>query len=439
MVWLGIPLSILVALITCVLFTQQTKDLVDYQRCVWWHGLAAVLEMLTEPLYILTIREMSFGVRLCVEGLAHLVRCVLTYVLIVSADLGLMAFAFAQIAFSLVLIAGYYGRYILAIRRGQSLLWYSSLLFPFMQAAPDTKLAYLVLSFKLVTAVKFVLTEGEKIVLLLFVPLDAHAVGVFAIVSNLGSLVARFLLQPIEEISLSLFSRLGSARAGQATVQLTQLSLLLRHLMLAVCVLGLLLISFGPNYAFLLFHLLYGSKWSQTDAPAVLSWYCVYVLLIAINGVSEAFVHATINADENVRLNIVLTAISVVYLALTAVLGAWLGPAGLIAANCVNMAARILYSAHYTHNYFRPLRTFRLRSLIPNAMVLLAFAICFAVTHVSARLIAPGTTATGWKSHALHVAVGVACVGAVVAVVWHTERAAVREMRAMWTNRRKAD
>jgi hypothetical protein len=147
-VWLGIPLAVLIALITCVLFTQQTKDLADYQRCVWWHGVAAVLEMLTEPLYILTIREMSFGVRLCVEGLAHLVRCVLTYVLIVHANLGLMAFAFAQIAFSAVLIVGYFGRAGVAIRRGQSTLWYSSLLCPFMQAPPDLKLAYLVLGFK---------------------------------------------------------------------------------------------------------------------------------------------------------------------------------------------------------------------------------------------------------------------------------------------------
>ncbi len=107
--------------------------------------------------------------------------------------------------------------------------------------------------------------------LMLFVPLDAHAVGVFAIVSNLGSLVARFLLQPIEEIALSLFSRLGHAGSSADAAQLQQLSVLLRHMMLTVSVLGLVLISFGPNYTFLLFHLLYGAKWSQTDAPAVLS------------------------------------------------------------------------------------------------------------------------------------------------------------------------
>jgi oligosaccharide translocation protein RFT1 len=311
------------------------------------------------------------------------------------------------------------------------------------------------------TAVKFVLTEGEKIVLMLFVPLDAHAVGVFAIVSNLGSLVARFLLQPIEEIALSLFSRLGHAGSSADAAQLQQLSVLLRHMMLTVSVLGLVLISFGPNYAFLLFHLLYGAKWSQTDAPAVLScvmrarafsqvrrranargrgrWYCVYVLLIAVNGVSEAFVHATISPEQNGRLNIVLTALSAAYLALTAVLGAWLGPAGLIAANCLNMAARIGYSAYYARAYFRPLRTFRLLSLVPNGRVLLAFAMCFGATRASLRAIAPAAASTSSKSHAVHVAVGAACLGAVAAVVWCTERTAVRDMRAMWTSRRKTD
>jgi oligosaccharide translocation protein RFT1 len=163
------------------------------------------------------------------------------------------------------------------------------------------------------------------------------------------------------------------------------------------------------------------------------------VLLIAVNGVSEAFVHATISPEQNARLNIVLTALSAAYLVLTAVLGAWLGPAGLIAANCLNMAARIGYSAYYARAYFRPLRTFRLLSLVPNGRVLLAFAMCFGATRASLRAIAPAAAATSSKSHAVHVVVGAACLGAVAAVVWYTERTAVRDMRAMWTSRRKTD
>jgi len=48
--------------------------------------------------------------------------------------------------------------------------------------------------------------------------------------------------------------------------------------------LGLVIATFGPNFSFLLLHLLYTEVYSQTSAPAVLGWYCIYVLFMALNG-----------------------------------------------------------------------------------------------------------------------------------------------------------
>ena len=50
--------------------------------------------------------------------------------------------------------------------------------------------------------------------------------------------------------------------------------------------------SFGPAYTYLLLRLLYGLRWSETEAPRALATYCVYILLLAVNGILEAFVHA---------------------------------------------------------------------------------------------------------------------------------------------------
>jgi hypothetical protein len=36
----------------------------------------------------------------------------------------------------------------------------------------------------------------------------------------------------------------------------------------------------------------YGQRWSETDAPQALGVYCAYILLLAVNGILEAFVHA---------------------------------------------------------------------------------------------------------------------------------------------------
>jgi hypothetical protein len=47
---------------------------------------------------------------------------------------------------------------------------------------------------------------------------------------------------------------------------------------------GLYFISFGPSFSFLLLHILYGSKFSETSASSVLGVYCIYVFFMAING-----------------------------------------------------------------------------------------------------------------------------------------------------------
>jgi hypothetical protein len=61
---------------------------------------------------------------------------------------------------------------------------------------------------------------------------------------------------------------------------MSQLRLLLR----CVTLLGLLVAAFGPAYSYTLLRLMYGPRWSDTDAPQVLGYYCSYVLVLAVNG-----------------------------------------------------------------------------------------------------------------------------------------------------------
>lgn len=52
----------------------------------------------------------------------------------------------------------------------------------------------------------------------------------------------------------------------------------------SVSILGLLALAFGPSYSYTLLRLVYGLKWSETEAPTVLAAYCAYILLLALNG-----------------------------------------------------------------------------------------------------------------------------------------------------------
>ena len=65
---------------------------------------------------------------------------------------------------------------------------------------------------------------------------------------------------------------------------MSHLSHVLGTLVKSVILLGLLSASFGPPYAYTLIRLVYGARWSETEAPTVLACYSVYILLLALNG-----------------------------------------------------------------------------------------------------------------------------------------------------------
>ena len=50
--------------------------------------------------------------------------------------------------------------------------------------------------------------------------------------------------------------------------------------------------AFGPPYAYTFIRLVYGQAWAATPAPGVLACYCLYILLLGVNGILEAFQHA---------------------------------------------------------------------------------------------------------------------------------------------------
>lgn len=56
----------------------------------------------------------------------------------------------------------------------------------------------------------------------------------------------------------------------------------------SVAIVGLLSAAFGPAYSWLLLHLLYGARWSATAAPAALSAYSSYILLLAVSNLIAA-------------------------------------------------------------------------------------------------------------------------------------------------------
>jgi hypothetical protein len=163
--------------------------------------------------------------------------------------------------------------------------------------------------------------------------------AVYGLVFNLGSLACRILFEPIETQSRMQFGRLAAAAADfhdakektfalrvevsgggggdgaqQEATAATEAWLgearqlyrarwaemvgALRVRLMVVGAIGAVFAAFGPAYAYLLLHLLFGAEWSATAAPLCLGLYCLYVLLMAINGMLEAFRDSVASAAQ---------------------------------------------------------------------------------------------------------------------------------------------
>lgn len=87
-----------------------------------------------------------------------------------------------------------------------------------------------------------------------------------------------------------------NSSSPQESVQLAAetLSVLLTFVFL----IALTILCFGYAYSHLALHLYGGRLLSDGGGPILLRWYCIYVLFLALNGVTECFVFATMSQEQ---------------------------------------------------------------------------------------------------------------------------------------------
>ena len=96
---------------------------------------------------------------------------------------------------------------------------------------------------------------------------------------------------------------------------------------------------------------MYGTKYSQTEAPTALAFYCPYMLLMAVNGILEAFVHAVAEGRALAQGHAALIVINVSQTLATIPLVLYSGTLGMIAADSLGMSLRIAYCCWFITGY----------------------------------------------------------------------------------------
>jgi oligosaccharide translocation protein RFT1 len=137
--------------------------------------------------------------------------------------------------------------------------------------------------------------------------------------------------------------------------------------------LSILIVTVGPFALPLLIQLILGSRSSSTFAGAgpVLARYCFYIPLLALNGISEAFV-SSVATERQVHVQslwmggftIAFGAAGYIFLRVLQ-----MGAGGLVYANAINMLCRIAWSVNFIGTYFSDKDVeFSLSQAMPNGL-----------------------------------------------------------------------
>ncbi|RMY96684.1 hypothetical protein D0862_08476 [Hortaea werneckii] len=382
----GLPIG---ALLAQMYLSTSHADVPYLTTALRINEFTIMVELLSEPGFVAVQQKMLYKTRAAAEASAVVMKTLATASLVFwsryrSIDIGVLPFAAGELAYSSTLTVVYlWQTSSLARSTGFSLFpqkLESSPANPYILSLFSKPLLYLSASLYLQTGIKWLLTEGDKLLVSAFATLEDQ--GMYAVSANYGGLIARMLFRPIEDSCRNLFANLCAtlndqdqagkdkkAKGGKVANNIQRASDILHNVLRVYGIASLMAFAIGPTAAPLLLQLVAGSRWTDSGAGEVLATYCYCIPLLAINGVSEAFVSATASTKELQKQSIWMGAFSAGF-ALSAYIFLRvleMGAKGLVLANCVNMALRIIFNLNFATGFFRRNGVeFKLLELLPN-------------------------------------------------------------------------
>lgn len=406
---LGIPLSLVLLLL---LYKTSLKNIhftsLPFNRisiAVLW--MLIILELAAEPIYAFNMYQLRLKERSRFEAISVVLRCVTTYTMVLwskktfytQAEFegsAVLAFTFGQFFYSFALFFQYHLHFWLQ-RREESEKQNSLLLKPILTSNntyyyfdPDIFSAWKNLCVQLFF--KQFLTEGDKILINHLFSVEEQ--GVYSVVTNYGSMIARLVFQPIEETLRLILSRIFANKSENYV--LVSLNIV-KSLCIFYCNFSLLVVLAGytnASYGLLILLGLKGSKWLVTNLFDVFPKYFLYIPFLAFNGILETFLNSAVDSKGIQRYSKYMVLLTIIYLLALylCVSRLHLGLYGIIVANVINMSLRIAYCSNFMFAFYKSLGV--VINICKVFRSFLVSGLLFAVTLMSQYALFRGTVTT---------------------------------------------
>mmetsp|Transcript_10669 Transcript_10669/g.20737 ORF Transcript_10669/g.20737 Transcript_10669/m.20737 type:complete len:317 (+) Transcript_10669:3514-4464(+) len=232
LMWIGIGLDALVAVGAYWFIAKENTAGPILIVC-----FAGLLESLGEPFYAKSMIDLDATPRIRAEAIGTILKCIVTYA---ALPFGLMAFALGLLVQSTSIMLCY-----IYYRKG----------LPTFKLPIEGEVVQASLEMTGMVLLKFLLSEWEKIILMV---LYTAQESVFALVSNLGSVVCRILFSPIEvasrqEITHTLFTKKMQPGEAESVIP---------ALMSLMWTIGLFMSFYGQIFSDITISWLFGAKWT---------------------------------------------------------------------------------------------------------------------------------------------------------------------------------
>ena len=176
--------------------------------------------------------------------------------------------------------------------------------------------------------------------------------GIYNVASQFGSLAGRLIFSKVEESAYFYFSQTVTRGAipfkdSKQKDMEEKASLHLYKLLRMMMLVGIVVAVYAQSYSHMLLHLYGGEKLSSGIGPSLLRSQSIFLVFMALNGVSECYAFASMTTNEVEYYKYLMFIMTCVFLFLVYLLAKLFGPIGFVVANCCNFSMRIAYNFNY--------------------------------------------------------------------------------------------